>query len=97
MLAVERKEVDALIGITYASVKATAGDALRDGKINLFIQYGLRRHPELFEVSWIFDHAKTADDKAAMELMFSPQEFGRPFVLPPAVPPETVRTMREGV
>ena len=94
MLAVERKEVDGLIGITYASVKATAADALREGKINLFIQYGLRRHPELPQISWIFDHAKTGDDRAAMELMFGPQEFGRPFTLPPSVPTRIVDMMR---
>ncbi len=94
MLAVERKEVDALVGITYASVKATSAEALQDGKINLFIQFGLRRHPDLPGVSWIFDHARTDDDKAAMELMFSPQEFGRPFVLPPAVTADTIKMMR---
>ena len=50
MLAMERGEVAGNIGITWASLKATAGSWLRDGKIKVIIQYGLEKHPELPDV-----------------------------------------------
>ncbi|MFN3889601.1 MAG: Bug family tripartite tricarboxylate transporter substrate binding protein [Beijerinckiaceae bacterium] len=94
MLAVERKEVDALVGTTYASVQATAQDQLSSGAIRFFVQFGVQKHPEMPKVSWIFDFAQTPDQRAAMDLMFGAQEFGRPYVLPPGVPAPVVEAMR---
>ena len=45
-------------------------------------------------VSWIYDFAQTSDQRAAMDLMFGAQEFGRPYVLPPGVPEPVVKAMR---
>ena len=61
MLAMERGEVGGNIGITWASLKATTGPWLREGKIKVIIQYGLEKHPELAGVAWIYDYAKTDD------------------------------------
>jgi len=95
MLAMERGEVGGVIGITWASVKATNGPWLSDGKIRPFIQFGLERHPELPEVSWIYDYARNADDRAAMDLAFGNSEFGRPFMAPPGVPDQVVVILRK--
>jgi tripartite-type tricarboxylate transporter receptor subunit TctC len=94
MLAMERGEVGGVMGITWASVKATDGAWLRDGKIRPFIQFGLKKHPELPDVSWIYDYAKTAEDRAAMDLAFGNSEFGRPFIAPPGVPDDVVEVLR---
>ena len=94
MLAMERGEVGGNIGITWASLKATAAPWLRDGKIRMIVQYGLEKHPELPGVAWIYDYAKTADDRAAIDLSFGNQEFGRPFLAPPGVPDATVALLR---
>jgi tripartite-type tricarboxylate transporter receptor subunit TctC len=95
MLAMERGEVGGVVGITYASVKATNGAWLRDDKIRVFIQFGLKKHPELPDVSWIYDYAKTGDDRAAMDLAFGNSEFGRPFLAPPGVPDQVVDILRD--
>jgi tripartite-type tricarboxylate transporter receptor subunit TctC len=95
MLAMERGEVDGLIGITWASIKATQAAALRDGKIRLLAQFGLRKHPELPSVPLVLDLAKTQEDQAAMRLVFSAQEVGRPWVAPEGVPPKTVAILRK--
>jgi hypothetical protein len=94
MLAMERGEVAGNIGITWASLKATAGPWLRDGSIKVLVQYGLEKHPELPGVSWIYDYAKNDEDRAAMDLSFGNQEFGRPFIAPPGVPDGVVNVMR---
>jgi tripartite-type tricarboxylate transporter receptor subunit TctC len=95
MLAMERGEVGGLIGITWASVKATNGSWLREDKIRVFVQFGLKKHPELPDVSWIYDYARGDDDRAAMDLAFGNSEFGRPFIAPPGVPDEVVQILRD--
>jgi tripartite-type tricarboxylate transporter receptor subunit TctC len=94
MLAMERGEVAGNVGITWASLKATSGSWLREGKLKVIIQYGLEKHPELPGVPWIYDYAKNDDDRAAMDLSFGNQEFGRPFIAPPGVPDAVVNTLR---
>jgi tripartite-type tricarboxylate transporter receptor subunit TctC len=95
MLAMERGEVGGLMGITWASVKATNGSWLREDKIRVFVQFGMKKHPELPGVSWIYDYARTNDDRAAMDLAFGNSEFGRPFIAPPGVPDQVVEILRD--
>ena len=95
MLAMERGEVGGVVGITWASVKATNGSWLRDDKIRPFVQFGLKKHPELPDVSWIYDYARNDDDRAAMDLAFGNSEFGRPFIAPPGVPDQVVDILRD--
>jgi tripartite-type tricarboxylate transporter receptor subunit TctC len=96
MLAMERGEVQGNGGITWASAKATIGDWLATKKVRVFVQYGLTKHPELPDVSWIYDYAKTPEDRAAMNMVFARQEYGRPYVAPPGLPPALVETLRRG-
>lgn len=95
LLAMERGEADGVIGTTYASLKSTAPVWLNPDRGRIFIQFGLRKRADLPEASWIFDYARTGEDRAAMDLMFGSQEFGRPFVLPPGVPSTTVQLWRD--
>jgi tripartite-type tricarboxylate transporter receptor subunit TctC len=95
MLAMERGEVDGVIGITWASIKATQAQALRDGKLRLLAQFGVRKHPELPNVPLVLDAAKTPEDKAALRLVFSSQDVGRPWVVPEGVPPQIVALLRK--
>jgi tripartite-type tricarboxylate transporter receptor subunit TctC len=94
VLAIERGEVGGIVGITWASMKATNGAWLSEGKIRPFVQFGLHKHPELPDVSWIYDYARNADDRAAMDLAFGNSEFGRPFMAPPGVRDTVVDTLR---
>ncbi len=94
LLAMERGEVAGNVGITWASLKATNGSWLREGLIRVFVQFGLKPHPELPNVSWIYDYAHNDAYRAAMDLAFGNQEFGRPFIAPPGVPDATVDVLR---
>ena len=94
MLAMERGEVGGMVGITWASVKATNGSWLRDDKIRPFIQFGMKKHPELPDVSWVYDYARNDDDRAAMDMAFGNSEFGRPFIAPPGVPADRLQILR---
>jgi tripartite-type tricarboxylate transporter receptor subunit TctC len=95
-LAMERGEVDGIAGITWASVKATQGEALRDKHLRILVQFGLEKHPELANVPWIFDYAHNDADKAALKLVLSTQEFGRPMMVAEGVPDNVVALLRDG-
>jgi tripartite-type tricarboxylate transporter receptor subunit TctC len=96
MLAMERGEVDGVMGITWASIKATQAAALRDGKIRMLAQFGVRKHPELPNIPLVLDSAKSDEDKAALRLVFSSQDVGRPWVAPEGVPANVVAMLRKG-
>jgi tripartite-type tricarboxylate transporter receptor subunit TctC len=95
MLAVERGEVGGLVGITWASAQATQSAALKSGKLHVFVQFGLQKHPDLPNVPWVFDYAKSPDDRAALKLILSNQEYGRPFITPPGVPDAVLGILRQ--
>jgi tripartite-type tricarboxylate transporter receptor subunit TctC len=94
MLAMERGEVAGTGSITWASLKATNGEWLRDGKVRLLVQYGVVRHSDLPDVPSIYEYAKSDADRAAMSLVFGRQEYGRPYVAPPALPASIVDLLR---
>lgn len=95
MLAMERGEATGNGGTTWASLKATQTQWLQEGKVRVILQYGLSKHPELPNVPWIYDYAKTADDRAAMNLVFARQEFGRPYAGPPELPAPILAMLRQ--
>jgi tripartite-type tricarboxylate transporter receptor subunit TctC len=95
MLAIERGEVDGNVGITWASVKATQAAAIRDGKLKVFVQFGLKKHPELPDVPWIFTYANTEDARAGLRLVLANQEFGRPYIAPQGTPEAAVAILRK--
>ena len=93
-LAMERREVDGNGGITWASVKATQSQALRDKQLRILVQFGLTKHGELPNVPWVYDYVRNDADRAALNLVFGTQEFGRPYIVAEAVPDATVAVLR---
>ena len=86
-LALERGEIEARIGWSWASLKFTSSEWLRSGKITLLMQRGLEKNREIpANVPLIMDLASNANDKAALKIIFSNQSMGRPYMLPPGVP-----------
>ncbi len=94
-LAFERGEIDGRCGWSWSSIESTRGQWIKENKITLLVQLGVDKHPELPNVPWIYDYAKTADDKAAMNLVFARQEFGRPYAGPPELPPAILALYRK--
>jgi tripartite-type tricarboxylate transporter receptor subunit TctC len=92
--AMEKGEVDARFGWSWGSVKSRARDWLADKKINIILQMGVRKAPDLPNTPFIMDYAETARDRQAMELLMAPQAFAWPFVTPPDVPADRVNALR---
>ena len=93
-LAMERREVDAL-SMPWSLLKNEGAEWLKDKKINLLLQTGSDKHPELQNLPRMIDLAKTDDDRQLMELFSSPSTIGRSVVAPPGVPAERVADLRK--
>lgn len=93
-LAMERREVGGSGAITWASLKATQTQLLRDKQLRILVQFGLTKHRELPHVPWIYDYVRNDADRAALNLMFGTQEFGRPYLVAEGVPDATVAALR---
>lgn len=96
-LAMERGELDASSSIFYSSLVSTRPDWLSEKKVNLLVQYGLERQPELPDVPFAPDLVSSADDKALMTAAFAPLAVGRPYAMPPNVPAQRVEAMRKAL
>ena len=93
-LAMIRGEVDAL-SQPWPVLKVEAEQLLRDRQINLLLQTGADKHPELAHVPNMIDLAKTNEDKTLLALFSSPSTIGRSIAAPPGAPAERVAMLRE--
>jgi len=96
-LALERGEVDGLCGFGWTSINASYPHWLTRGIVRILVQENSKGHPELnrMGVPLAVSFARTEEDRQVMELIYSQAIFGRPFVLPPAVPQERVAALRK--
>lgn len=97
LLALERGEVEGLCGFDWTSLKSQRAEWLRDGKLNVLVQVALEPQPELTRmgVPRIWQFIKNDEDRKVAELIVTQQVFGRPYFLPPGVPPERVKLLRD--
>jgi tripartite-type tricarboxylate transporter receptor subunit TctC len=94
-LAVERGEVDGLCGLAYQTYLANGlANWFTDEDVNVLVQMGLAKNPALPDVPLADDLLKP-DDKAVLDLIQAPQEFGRPFVAPPGTPADRMAIYRK--
>jgi tripartite-type tricarboxylate transporter receptor subunit TctC len=94
-LAMQRGETQGRANIAWYGIKTRNAEWLRDGKISLLYQMGLKRHPDMpADVPLSIDLARTAADRRLLELKFSAYDVGYAFMAPPGLPAERVATLR---
>src|SRR5262249_58792075 len=84
---------------TWSSVKATMRPMLDARKLNILVQWGASKDPEISayaqrEVPLIQEFGQTDLDKRVLVFIGSGAAFGRPLLAPPAVPPDRVGVLR---
>ncbi len=94
-LAVERGEADGVCGLSWSTLKATSPDWIQYKRINVLLQTGPKRNLELPDVPTLLELAASPEQKQVIELLSFPQEMGRPFLMPPGTPKETVTAIRQ--
>jgi tripartite-type tricarboxylate transporter receptor subunit TctC len=94
-LALEKGEVECRGSNAWGAWKATRSDWLRDKKINILVQIGLTKAPDLPDVPLLVDLASNDGDRAIFKLLSAPTTIGRPVFTAPGVPPERVKALRD--
>lgn len=95
LLAVEQGEVEGLCGYAWQSYQAVGSKWFVDKKVNILVQTGLEKNPNLPDVPLADDLLKNPDDKKVLDLIVLPQEFGRPFIAPPGTPADRMAIYRQ--
>jgi tripartite-type tricarboxylate transporter receptor subunit TctC len=93
-LAMERHEVEGRAGNNFNSLKVENGEWLKSGKIVLIAQVGLERDPDYPNLPLISDFARNDEEKQILRLFSVDVVIGRPFLVPPGLPPARVEQLR---
>jgi tripartite-type tricarboxylate transporter receptor subunit TctC len=96
-LAIEKGEVQGVCGFSWSSLSVQHPDWLKNGFIRVLVQENAKGHPDVnrMGVPHATDFAKTPQDRAIMDLIYSSEIFGRPYVMPPGVPADRVAALRK--
>lgn len=94
-LAMERGELEGRMGWSWSSILGSNPDWVRDGKIVNMVQFSTSKHADLPNVPLVTEFARNDEDKALLELVFSRQVIGRPFIAPPGLAPEVKAMLRK--
>jgi tripartite-type tricarboxylate transporter receptor subunit TctC len=94
MLAIERGELDGIVGYSWGVARAGNRDDLASGRLKIVMQLGLEKHKELPTVPMLDDFVSNPQDRLVLDLIFSRQAMGRPLVAPPGVDPRVTQALR---
>jgi tripartite-type tricarboxylate transporter receptor subunit TctC len=86
VLAMERGEVDGLCGISWGTIKTRHPDWLKNHLVNLIVQAGLQKEPEIADVPLATDLASNQEQLQILKVLLIAQAMARPFAAPPDVP-----------
>jgi tripartite-type tricarboxylate transporter receptor subunit TctC len=91
--AIEKGEVGGRV-VSWTSLKIAA-DWIATGKVNVMLQFGLRKTPELPKVRMLQDLATNPKHREIFEFLCLVPAMGRPFFMPPGAPPDRVAAIRK--
>jgi tripartite-type tricarboxylate transporter receptor subunit TctC len=95
MLAVERGELDGVVGYSWGVARSGNKAQLDDGSLKIILQLALSKHKELENVPLITELVSSPEDRQVLEMIFSRQSMGRPLVAPPGVDPRLTDALRQ--
>jgi tripartite-type tricarboxylate transporter receptor subunit TctC len=93
-LALERGEIDGRASNSWASWKSTHPDWVRDKKIIVLVQVGLKRAPDLPDVPLLLELAGNDTDRQVLTFLSADTAISRSLVAAPDTPPERVAALR---
>ena len=94
IMAIETGEAHGRCSVAWSALKMARPDWLRDKKINVIMQVGLEKSPELPDVPLVLDLVKNPEDRQLMELLMGTMAVARPFMAPPGVPEARAALLR---
>ena len=96
MIAMERNEIQGMCGMDWSSFLTQQREWIASGFARLLAQEDLKGHPEMNKlgVPLTISFAKTEEDRQVMEMIYSQNLFGRPYLVAPGVPADRVAALR---
>jgi tripartite-type tricarboxylate transporter receptor subunit TctC len=96
IMAMERNEVQGMCGMDWSSIATQHSDWISNGFVRLLAQEDLHGHPDMnkMAVPLTISFAKTTEDRQIMEMIYSQNLFGRPYLVPPGVPADRIAALR---
>jgi tripartite-type tricarboxylate transporter receptor subunit TctC len=95
-LAMQRGEIQGFCGTFLDSVRSSNPEWLREGTIHIVVQMALKKSPELPDVSFVMDYAKTEEQRQLLSLVFGWMIMPRAFGAPPDIPADRAAALRQG-
>jgi tripartite-type tricarboxylate transporter receptor subunit TctC len=94
-LAIEKGEAEGYCA-TWDAVKRSLEPWIQAGKppYKIVAQEGKERHPDLKDVPLAQEFVKNADDKRILQILNVPNQYAKPYALPPGVPMDRVEALR---
>ena len=93
-LAMERGEVQGVVGDDFDSVRAGRQEWITGKKVRFLLQLRTERHPDLPDTATGLELAKDDESRAVLRLLIERQRYGRNFIAPPGVKPGHVAALR---
>ena len=98
-LAMERGELNCNGGQAWSSMKATMANLMKDGQLNVIVQWGAEADPDISavmgrKVPLVQDYARSDAERAALALLGSTAALSRPLLGPPDMPADRVASLR---
>ena len=93
-LAIESGELQGTGSYHYSSMLSSRPEWIEKKLITPLIQLSMFKHPVFPDVPNIPDLAKTEEQRQVLDLVFSRQQMGRPFLMPPGTDREIVTIVR---
>ena len=90
----ENGEVEGEAGKDWTTLTSTRPQWIKDKKINILVQMGMKPHADIKGVPMAIELAKTPEDRQVMEVVFAKFGMSRPFMAPPGLPPDRLGSLR---
>lgn len=94
MLAMERGEVDGH-STSLEAYKSAHPTWLRDKKVNVVVQYALKRHPDLPDVPTCVELARSPEEAEILKAVVNATEIGKAILTTPGVPADRKEALRK--
>ena len=92
-IAIEKGEVQGICGMPMSTLRSQWSDILEPGKIKPIIQLSGAKGA-LPGVEYVYDRAKSDEDRQVYDLIFGILKLGKIFAAPPGVPADRVKALR---
>ena len=96
-LAMEKGEVDGLCGWSWDGARVNAKDMLARGVATVALDIAIQPQPELkaVKVPFLMDLLPDGENKDVLKIILSTQVYNRPVAVPPGVPADRLRALRD--